>query len=84
MGIKSLANLSNGEVILGAKSYQKYNNLLSRMHWLNRHKIIGSNNWKKAKIQIAKLHRKITNIRKDTLHKLTTLLGKNHGMVVIE
>ncbi|MEH1979221.1 MAG: RNA-guided endonuclease TnpB family protein [Nostoc sp.] len=54
------------------------------MQWLNRYKIIGSANWKKAQLQIARLHSKIANIRKDTLHKLTTLLAKNHGTVVIE
>ncbi|MCM0591213.1 MAG: RNA-guided endonuclease TnpB family protein [Gloeotrichia echinulata DEX184] len=84
LGVKTLATLSTGEVILGAKSYKKYETKLSRMQWLNRHKIIGSANWKKAQIQIARLHRKIANIRKDTLHKLTTLLAKNHGTVVIE
>jgi putative transposase len=84
LGIKSLATLSTGEVVLGAKSYKKYEAKLSRMQWLNRHKIIGSANWNKAQTQIARLHAKIANIRKDTLHKLTTLLAKNHGTVVIE
>jgi len=84
LGVKELAILSTGEVFLGAKSYKKYAAKLSRMQWLNRHKVIGSANWKKAQIKIARLHRKIANIRKDTLHKLTTLLAKNHGVVVIE
>ncbi|NMG11966.1 RNA-guided endonuclease TnpB family protein [Brasilonema sp. UFV-L1] len=84
LGVKNLATLSTGKVISGAKSYKKYEARLSRMQWLNRHKIIGSNNWKKAQLQIARLHRKIANIRKDTLHKLTTLLAKNHGTIVIE
>ncbi|MGH7999379.1 MAG: RNA-guided endonuclease InsQ/TnpB family protein [Brasilonema sp.] len=84
LGVKALATLSSGEVVLGAKSYKKYESKLSRMQWLNRHKIIGSANWKKAQLQIARLHRKIANIRKDTLHKLTTMLAKNHGTVVIE
>ncbi|BAZ25989.1 transposase, IS607 family protein [Kalymmatonema gypsitolerans NIES-4073] len=84
LGVKNLCTLSTGEVIAGAKSYKKYEAKLSRMQWLNRHKIIGSANWKKAQILIARLHRKIANIRKDTLHKLTTLLAKNHGIVVIE
>jgi putative transposase len=84
LGVKSLATLSTGEVIAGAKSYKKYEAKLRRMQWLNRYKIIGSANWKKAQMQIARLHRSITNIRKDTLHKLTTLLAKNHGTVVIE
>jgi putative transposase len=84
LGVKNLATLSTGEIILGAKSYKKYEAKLSRMQWLNRHKIIGSANWKKAQLQIARLHRKIANIRAYSLHKLTTLLAKNHGVVVIE
>ena len=84
LGTKALATLSTGEVIVGAKSYKKYAAKLSRMQWLNRHKTIGSNNWKKAQLKIARLHGKIANIRKDALHKLTTLLAKNHGTVVIE
>jgi putative transposase len=54
------------------------------MQWLNRHKIKGSNNWEKAQLKVARLHRKIANIRKDTLHRLTSLLAKNHDTVVIE
>ncbi|WP_228059657.1 RNA-guided endonuclease InsQ/TnpB family protein [Plectonema radiosum] len=84
LGVKTLATLSTGEIITGAKSYNKYEAKLSRMQWLNRHKIIGSANWKKAQIQIGRLHRKIANIPKETLHKLTTSLAKNHGIVVIE
>jgi len=84
LGVKNLATLSNGEIVAGAKSYKKYAAKLSRMQWLNRHKIIGSNNWKKAQAKIARLHMKIANIRKDTLHKLTTMLAKNHGTIVIE
>jgi putative transposase len=84
LGVKSLATLSTGEVVLGAKSYKKQEAKLSRIQWLNRRKIKGSANWKKAQMQIARLHMKIANIRKDTLHKLTTLLAKNHGTVVIE
>lgn len=84
LGVKNLATLSTGEVITGAKSYQKYQAKLRRLQWLNRHKIITSSNWKKAQIKIARLHRKIANIRKDTLDKLTLTLAKNHGVIVIE
>ena len=84
LGIKALATLSTGEVIAGAKSYKKYAVKLSRMQWLNSHKTIGPNNGQKAQLAIARLHGKIANIRKDTLHFLTTLLAKNHGTVVIE
>ena len=71
LGVKYLATLSTGEVIEGAKSYRQNKTKLSRLQWLNRNKIIGSKNWRKAQIKIARLHRKIANIRKDTIHKLT-------------
>ena len=35
-------------------------------------------------VKIARLHRRIANIRKDTLHKLTSYLAKNHSQVAIE
>ncbi|MCU0545346.1 MAG: transposase [Oscillatoriaceae cyanobacterium Prado104] len=84
LGVKNLATLSTGEAFQGAKSYRKFEKKLARLQYLHRHKVKGSSNWKKALFEIAKLHRKIANIRKDTLHKLTTLLAKNHGTIVIE
>jgi putative transposase len=84
LGVLNLATLSTGEVVEGAKSYRKYEKKLSRLQWLNRHKVIGSRNWKQARGQIARLHKRIANIRQDTLHKLTTFLAKNHGKIVIE
>jgi len=84
LGVKTLATLSTGEVIEGAKSYKKNKAKLSRLQWLNRHKIIGSKNWRKASLKIARLHKRIANIRKDAIHKLTSLLAKNHGTIVIE
>lgn len=84
LGVLNLATLSTGEVIEGAKSYRKYEKKLARYQWLNRHKVIHSNNWKKAQIKIARLHKRIANIRSDTLHKLTSQLAKNHSKIVIE
>lgn len=84
LGVNHLATLSTGEVFDGAKSYKKYEQKLSRMQWLDRHKQIGSNNYKKAQLKVARLHRKIANIRKDTLHKITTYISKNHAVIGIE
>ena len=84
LGVKALATLSTGEVFKGAKSYPKYEKKLSRLQWLNRHKAKGSSNWKKSQIEIARLHARIANIRKDTLHKLTSYLAKNHSKIGIE
>ncbi|MCC5602779.1 RNA-guided endonuclease InsQ/TnpB family protein [Nostoc favosum] len=84
LGVKSLATLSTGEVFDGAKSYRKLEAKLSRLQWLNRHKQIGSVNFKKAQIKIARLHQRIAEIRAYSLHKLTTYLAKNHSVIVIE
>jgi len=84
LGIKTLAVLSTGKVFESASSYRFFEKKLSRLQWLNRHKQVRSANWKKAQVKIARLHRKIANIRKDTLHKLTTYLAKNHGRIGIE
>ena len=43
-----------------------------------------SANWKKLKEKINRLHTKISNIRHDTLHKLSTTLSKSHAMIVLE
>ncbi len=44
----------------------------------------GSKNRNKARVNLAKLHQKIKNIRKDNLHKITHNIAKSHGLVVIE
>jgi len=47
-------------------------------------KIQGSKNRTKAVRKLAKLHSKISFIRKDAIHKLTTYLAKNHRAIKIE
>jgi putative transposase len=84
LGVKSLATLSTGEVVDGSKSYRKYRQKLARLQRRVSRKVKHSSNWYSAVIDVAKLHRKIANIRGDTLHKLTTYLSKNHAIVVIE
>ena len=84
LGINTLATLSTGEEFKGAKSYKKFEKKLARLQYLLRHKTVGSSNYKKAQLQIARLHRRIANIRKDILHKLTTYISKNHAVIGLE
>lgn len=84
LGVKTLATLSDGKVFESVRSYQKFEAKLSRLQYLNRHKEVGSANWRAAQQKIGRLHRKVANIRQDAVHKLTTYLAKNHGTVVIE
>lgn len=54
------------------------------MQYLNRHKEVGSANWKAVQLKIPRLPIKVANIRQDALHKLKIYLAKNHGKIVIE
>lgn len=43
-----------------------------------------SENWKKLNKRISKLHTRIARIRRDFLHKISTKLAKNHGLITLE
>ena len=43
-----------------------------------------SNNWKKAKVRVQRIHSRIGNARRDYLHKCSTTISQNHAMVCIE
>ena len=84
LGVKTLATLSTGEVFEGAYSSKKLSAKLAKVQKELSRKVWGSSNYQKAKLKVQKLHRRIANLRKDTLHKLTSYLSKNHAMNVIE
>jgi putative transposase len=44
----------------------------------------GSNARRKAVQRVRRLHRKVADIRKDFLHKTSTAIAQNHGVVVLE
>lgn len=84
VGIKALATLSNGEKIAGPKAHTKKLTKLRRLSKSVSRKKLGSKNRNKAKTKLAKMHAKITNIRKDALHKLTTELVLNYTTIGVE
>ncbi len=93
VGSKALATLSNGIQIESPKPLKiKLRRLkrLSRQLSKKQHsrfkgdKTPQSNNYKKQAVKVAKLHADISNIRKDTLHKLTTFLTDNFQYIAIE
>ncbi|WP_445214825.1 RNA-guided endonuclease InsQ/TnpB family protein [Brasilonema sp. UFV-L1] len=84
LGIKTLATLSTGVVFDGVKSYRQAQRRLKRLQRNLSRKIKGSANWNKAALLLAKAHRRIANIRRDVLHKVTTYLSKNHAVIGIE
>ena len=43
-----------------------------------------SRNWQKQKQRVARIHRKIADIRRDFLHKCTSEISKSHAVIVLE
>lgn len=84
LGLLRFATLSTGETIDSPRPFKKLEKKLRLLQWRNRHQIISSSNWKKTQHKIAKLHYRISCIRSDFIHKLTTNLAKNHSKIVIE
>lgn len=84
VGIARFATLSDGGFIAPLNSFKKHQQRLARYQRRMRLKVKFSNNWKKAKARVQRIHAGIANARKDFLHKATTTISKNHALVCIE
>jgi putative transposase len=83
-GIKDLAILSDGKVYENIKTLKaNLNNLKYEQRQLSK-KTKGSNSRLRQKSKLARVHEKVTNIRKDYLHKVSTEIIKNHDVICIE
>ena len=83
-GINCFAAFSDGRLVEGVNSFRKHEDALSREQRRLSKKEKGSENWKKQKRRISRLHHTISNVRLDFLHKLTTEVSKNHARVYVE
>ena len=84
LGIIDFATLSNGEKV---KSPQPLKAKLKRLRRLQKNlsrKQKGSKRRGVARKKVAKLHAKITDIRTDFLHKLSTKLIKDNQLIALE
>ncbi|MDD5412803.1 MAG: transposase, partial [Methylobacter sp.] len=84
VGIARFATMSNENYIAPLNSFKKHQQRLARYQRRMSRKVKFSNNWKKAKAKVQKVHSSIANARKDFLHKTTTTISKNHALVCIE
>ncbi|WP_412025298.1 RNA-guided endonuclease InsQ/TnpB family protein [Burkholderia cepacia] len=84
MGIARFATMSDGSFLAPLNSFRRHEARLRRAQQLMSRKTKFSNNWKKAKARVQRIHAYISNARRDYLHKATTTISKNHAMVCIE
>ena len=84
MGIARFATLSDATFIAPLNSFKKHQRRLARYQRAMSRKVKFSNNWKKAKARVQKIHTGIANARKDFLHKATATISQNYALVCIE
>lgn len=84
MGIAVFAALSDGTSIAPANHGRKALRALRKAQRVLARKKRGSANRRKAVRRVARVHQRVANARKDFLHKHSTAIAKNHGIVVME
>ncbi|MPV69191.1 RNA-guided endonuclease InsQ/TnpB family protein [Burkholderia sp. BE17] len=84
LGIVRFATLSDGTFYVPLNSFRRHETALRRAQQAVSRKVTFSNNWKKAKTRVQRIHARIGNARRDYLHKATTTISQNHAMVCIE
>jgi len=83
-GVAVFAALSNGTNIAPVNHGKKALRALRKAQRSLSRKKRGSSNRRKAIRRVAKIQMRVANARKDFLHKRTTTITKNHGMVALE
>ena len=84
VGIARFATFSDGTFLAPLNSFRKQEARLRRYQRAMSRKVKFSNNWRKAKAKVQRIHARIGNARRDYLHKATTTISQNHAMVCIE
>ena len=84
MGISKFATLSNGDIFEPINSFKNLQDKLAKEQRKLARKKKFSENWKKQKLIISKIHTKIANTRKDYSHKVSNIISKNHAMIFVE
>lgn len=84
VGLTTHATLSNGDKVEGPKPHRKLLNRIKRLGRSLSRKVKGSKNRTKARIKLARLHRRIADIRSDATHKLTTDVTRRFHTIGVE
>lgn len=83
LGIKTFAVMSDGSKA-ESPNYSKHDRKIRKLQKKLARQQKGSNRRNKTRIQIAKQHNRIADIRKDFLHKLSTKIVSENQTIVLE
>ena len=84
LGVAQAITLSTGKVLAVLGRTEAEDRRLARLQRALQRKRKGSRNRSKARTRLAEFQARIARRRRDAIHKATTHLAKNHGLVVIE
>ena len=84
LGVVRFATLSDGTVFEPVHSLRRQERRMVHLQRGLARKVKRSQNWRKAKAKIQKLHHRIANVRRDYLHKTTSAISQSHAVVCIE
>jgi putative transposase len=84
MGVVRFATLSDGRFYAPLNSFRRHERALAVAQRRQSRKIRYSNNWRKARKRVQRIHVRISNARRDYLHKVSTTISQNHAVVCIE
>jgi putative transposase len=84
LGVTNFSALSNGELIKKPASIKNLLAIKKRVARAVSRKKLGGKNRARAVLVLRKVETKIANIRKDFHAKTSTLLSKNHALIVVE
>ena len=91
LGIKAFATLSDGTVFENQKHLRRSERKLrvlqrsmARKYKAGKKRDEQSNNWKKARLRVARLQERVAFQREDYLHKVSTWIARNYENVFVE
>jgi len=84
VGSKHWAVSSDGDVLDRPKSIPKLEKRLKHAQRSLSRKQKASRNRARARMRVARLHQRIRNVKRDAVHKFTSRVAKNHGVVCCE
>ncbi|WP_445671291.1 RNA-guided endonuclease InsQ/TnpB family protein [Paenibacillus sp. FSL K6-2862] len=84
LGLKDFAIPSTGDVITHPKHLRRSEKRLAWLQGEPSRKQKGSRNRDKARIKVARLHKKIANQQKDFFHNVSTWMIRSNQVIVME
>lgn len=84
MGLLTFATLSNGEIVDNPRWFRKAEECLARRQRVLSRGVKGSSNRKRARLKVARAHRKVRDQRRDFHHKLSKRLVDHYNPIAVE